>query len=156
MITQTEDRDLIKKIMCNKLLFKVSMPDEDIAALEAGIWEPSDSAVYLNYDGKAIIRLYQLTNISVDMHIHLLPEYWGSGISDEMAREIEDWLIQNTNYCKIVVQTPQCCREVLQAAVRDGYQLEGVLTGAIFWRGKVENMVILAKFLNRNTNKEFN
>lgn len=150
MITVTNDKDVIKQIMCDPLLFKASMPDEDLAALKAGTWEPHDQCIYLNYDNKAIIRLYSLTNLSVDMHIHLKPEFWGTGTSESLAAAVEKYLVENTNFCKIVIQTPACCRAVLKAATRDGYSLEGILTASILWRDKVENLILMSKFIKRS------
>ena len=152
LIRAESDKAVIKQIMCDPLLFNASMPDEDIAAFKAGTWEPNDNAIYLNYDDKAIIRLYPLTNLSVDMHIHLKSEFWGTGVSDEMSKHIEQYLIENTQFCKIVIQTPACCREVLKAATRDGYSLEGILTASILWRDKVENLILMSKFIRRPNN----
>ena len=150
----TNDNSLIKQIMTDEVLFKASMPDEDVSRLETGNWEPATDCYHvvckLRDEPIAIARLYSISNLTVDMHLHLLPKYWGTGISSEVSSKIEEFLISNTNYCKIIIQTPQCCREVLKAATREGYELEGILTSGIFWRGKVENIIIMSKFLNRN------
>lgn len=153
-ITQTTDMCLIKQIMCNNTLFKASMPDEDITLLELNLWEPPRDCTYLVYTkgSKAIgiVRLYHLTNITVDLHMHLLPKYWGRGESERFTVHINQWLRDHTQYCKIMIQTPQCCEHVLKAASREGYQLEGVLSGAICWRGNIENLVLMSKFIDRN------
>ena len=152
-IRATKDKLSIKNIMTNKVLAAASMPDEDLRLMAENIWQPAGDCDYLIcvMEGKdiAIIRLYSLSNITVDMHYHLLPEYWGKGISSQINTKVEEYLINNTNYCKIVVQTPQCCREVLKAASREGYHLEGILTAAIVWRNNIENIVLMSKFLNR-------
>lgn len=152
-VEQSTDKGLIKQIMTDNRLFKASMPDEDIVALEHNVWEPDDSCKYLVFYKAeipiAVIRLYTLANLTVDMHVHLLPEYWGDGTSRTVETYVEDWLKENTNYCKIVIQTPQCCKNVLVAATREGYELEGVLTGAIYWRNKIENIVLMSKFIKR-------
>ena len=150
----TVDKKLIKKVMCNDTLFRASMPDEDITLLEKGKWEPDSTCVHLvckkGKDPIAIIRLYALANITVDMHVHLIPKYWGTGVSAEVQTEVEKYLKKNTNYCKVVIQTPQCCREVLKAVTREGYQLEGILTAAIHWRGEIENIILMSKFIRGN------
>jgi hypothetical protein len=137
--------------MCDEVLFKASMPDGDIRAYDEGNWEPEDNCLYLNFDDKAIVRVYPLTAITADVHVHLKSEFWGSGVSNQLQEAIEDYLVNQTNYCKIVLQTPQCCRSVLQAAVRNEFKLEGILTSAICWRGKIENIVLMSKSIRSNT-----
>ena len=154
--TDTTDMELIRHIMTDRVLFNASMPDEDILALDDGTWEPDANCDHLvcelDDEPIAIIRLYRVSNLTVDMHMHLLPKYWGTGVSDKLARSVEKYLTENTMYCKVMIQTPQCCREVLKAATRDGYELEGILTAAIHWRGNIENMVLMSKFLRRENN----
>ena len=152
----TSDKRLIKSIMTTEVLFNTSMPDEDIALLKAGKWETATDCQHLivrmEKDPVAIIRLYAISNITVDVHVHMLPGYWGTGVSDDMQAKMERFLIENTQYCKLVVQTPQCCRHVLKAATRSEFQLEGILTSAILWRDKIENIVLMSKSLNRKGN----
>jgi RimJ/RimL family protein N-acetyltransferase len=149
MIEKTTDLSLIKEIMCDKILFEASMPDEDLQLYALNEWNPTLNCMYLNYDNKAIIRLFDLSNITADMHVHLLPKYWGTGVSDELQSTVEDWIKENTQYCKIVIQTPQCCESVLKASSRNGYTLEGILTSGIYWRGNIENVILMSKFINR-------
>ena len=152
----TADVRIIKEVMCHEVLFKASMPDEDIELYKYGRWEPAMNCQYLVFKrlGKpvAIIRLFELSNITVDMHVHLLPKYWGKGTSEKLNKYVEQWLTDNTKYCKIVIQTPQCCSNVLKAAVREGYELEGMLTAGICWRGSIESIVLMAKHINRREN----
>ena len=158
-IQVTTDKRLIKSVMGHDVLFKASMPDEDIAVYEKGEWVPATDCQHLvcDLEGEsiAIIRLYAVSNLTVDMHVHLIPEYWGKGVSNHLQPAIEKFLEENTNYCKIVIQTPQCCRQVLQAATREGFELEGILTSAILWRNKIENIVLMSKFLNLGARKVF-
>ena len=150
MIELTNNHDVIKQIIGDSKLLKASMTDEDLISFEAGTWVLEDRCQYLNYEDKAIVRVYPVTNLTVEIHPQLRSEFWGTGESHKLEEEIEQWLISNTNYCKVILQTPQCCREVLQAAVREGYALEGILTAAISWRNQIENIVVMSKFLKRN------
>lgn len=150
MVIKVEsDLNKVKEIMDDKKLFLSSMPDEEVKEYLRGTWEPKTDCIYLNYKDIAVVALYNISNLTVDIHPKLRSEYWGSGLSDELQEAIEDWLKRNTGYGKMIIQTPECCREVLQAAVRNGYYLEGLLTAGILWRGKVENIVLMSKFLDR-------
>lgn len=145
-----DNMDVVKRIMSDNVLFKASMSDTEIQQFEAGTWEP-EPGQYLNYDDKAIIKLDPLSNCAVCIHVYLQSQYWGEGISSKLEHEIEKWLIDNTSYGKVVLMTPQCCREVLKVAVREGYALEGILTAAILWRDNVENLILMSKFLKRTS-----
>lgn len=156
-IEKTKDLDLVEQIMTNKMLFKASMPDDDIAALEAGTWKPDPNVEYLvakrDGDPIGIIRLYRISNLTIDIHYHILPIQWGTGVSSEVHKKLEEYLREFTVYCKLLIQTPQCCREVLQASVREGFKLEGILTAAIKWRDNIENIVLMTKpLLRENVN----
>jgi RimJ/RimL family protein N-acetyltransferase len=151
-IERTTDLNLVKEVMTNKALFEASMPDEDIAALKEGQWNPSPygwTYLKLEKDNKiiGILRYMHLSNITVDLHWHLLPEYWGSGLSDKFQEELEKWFRKNTKVFKITVQTPSACKHTIKAAARVGYEIEGMLIGAIVWRDKVEHLVLMSKFL---------
>lgn len=143
--------DVVKQIMCDPKLFNASMTDEDINEFQNGNWEPRADNTYLNYDDKAIIILDQVSPLTVCSHPHLRSEYWGTGESHKLEVELEKYLLSNTAYRKVIIMTPQCCREVLKAATREGYALEGILTAATLWRDKVENLIIMSKFLKDET-----
>lgn len=152
-IEETKDKELIKSLMTIKQLFEASMPDEDLAVFNEGKWEPSMQgtyfAVYREDVPIGIIRLHEMTNLTADIHYHICPTQWGQGISSKVHFIFEEYLRKNKAYCKLLIQTPQCCRHVLQAAVREGFELEGILTSAISWRGKVENLVLLTKNIRK-------
>lgn len=152
-LTETRNKCFIKHVMGNKVLFRASMADEDCALEEEGKWEPNMDWFYLAYikDGEpaGIVRFHNISNTTVEIHPQLLPNHWGTGESTKLEEYIEEWFFLNTNYYKLLIQSPQCCKEVLEATARNGYALEGILTAAIMWRGKFENIVLMSKFINR-------
>lgn len=152
LIWKETDLEVIKQIMCDPVLFKASMTDEDINCFQKGNWTPRADNTYLNYDNKAIIILDQVSPLTVCSHPHLKSEFWGTGESHKLEVELEKYLLSVTNYRKVIIMTPQCCREVLKAATREGYALEGILTASTLWRDQVENLIIMSKFLKDDTN----
>jgi len=149
------DLDIVKKVMSNKTLFYASMPDPDRLLFDAGHWEPEVGAGW-NYvqlkDGTellGIIRYQPISIVAIDCHIHLLPKFWGKGISEEVASAFEDYILRNTNYHKLQVQCPISCRHSMTYVMRHGFEVEGILRGAAYWNSQVVHLVILGKLLRR-------
>lgn len=151
-LSRIKDLKKVKELMTDPKLFRAAMCDEDLDALRLHTWNPPPHSKYLlmQKDGKdaGILRYEWMTTTTVNIHSHLLPDYWGSGDSLEFYKAVEKWFQKNTKkVCKFVISTPQSCKEVINFAVKCGFEAEGVLTGAVFWRGVLDNMVLLSKFI---------
>jgi RimJ/RimL family protein N-acetyltransferase len=155
VVVQDTDIETVKSIFSNKQLFNASMPDEDRMQNDLGLWEPDPNCVWEfvelcnNDEVVGIIRYQPISIVAIDCHIHLLPKYWGSKLSDEIIPAFEQYILKNTKYHKLQVQCPQCCKHTIQCAARHGFEIEGVLMGASFWDNKIENLVLMGKFIRR-------
>jgi RimJ/RimL family protein N-acetyltransferase len=143
----TYDYDLVQEIMSEPKLFQASMCDYDLSLGDK--WEPDRQGwhyLLISLDEKpvGVIRSCYLTSTTIDSHGHILPEYWGTGLSDAAFKLGFDWYLANTDVHKIVVQTPRCCTHIIRAMHRIGWEVEGVLTKAIRWRGKLEDLVLMS------------
>lgn len=148
----TEDSDAITTVMCNSDLFIASMPDEDRREWRHGTWEPNlHNWTYLEVlqddEVIGIVRYQSFSLVAVDIHYHILPQYWGTKISDKVHKELVKYLLKNTQYHKIILQSPRCCEHVIRAAHRNDFALEGVLKGATLWDGNIEDVVLMSKFI---------
>lgn len=155
-VEETKDSDRICNIMCNELLFNTSMPDEDRELFKRGEWTPNPDNRWrflaASVDGKdiGIIRFGHFTNISTDIHPHFLPTYWGKHISDTFYPLFCQWIAENTNYWKFIVLAPLSEKAVIAAADRNGFNIEGLLRGAVLWNSKVQDVVVMSKFIGSN------
>lgn len=147
----TTNTNLIKSIMLDEDLFYASMMDIDIKNFEEGNWEPSPNFTYLlakeGSDAVGLVRLHDFTPVAIDVHFSILPKYWGTGVSNKVQKTLEHWLIDNTPYIKIITQTPRACEEVIKAQLRNGYQIDVALPNTTLWRNKVEDLVIMSKYI---------
>ena len=153
-IDKTDDIDVIKTILFHKDLINVALPPEDLAGIEAGTAAPSSNYTYLliyhDDEVAGLFRYEAISNITISWHIHLLPKYWGKAIGDKADTAACKWILDNTKYRKIVGQSPYECREVHRAMVRNGYEVEGVLTNAIFWNDKIQHLILMSKTLQES------
>lgn len=138
----------------DELLFFQAMPDSELLE-NREVWEVDKNSLYLGTytdEGKLVcITKYEpATDIAAIVHHYVFSRYWGTGTSDEMECTVCRWFLDNTNFKKTLVFTPSECENVLKAAVRAGYQIEGASPGATLWRGKICALVMLGKFLGEN------
>lgn len=155
VIIQDTDIETVKRVMLDKVLFDTSMPDSDRVLRDKGTWEPDPNNIWEfvevvhDNDVVGIIRYQPISVVAIDCHIHLLPKYWGKKISDYAAYAFEKYIENNTQYHKLQVQCPKSCINSIKFVARHGFEIEGVLSGATYWDGEVEDLVILGKFIRR-------
>ena len=151
-LSPTKDYKLIDEIMTNRDLFEASMPDGDFKLLKEGKWSSENGDwIYLHVTkdetSVGIIRLKFVTPVMVEFHWHLLPQHWGTGVSNEANEALEAYVQNTLHVNKLMSYIPSSCKHTLKAAGRAGYEIEGVLCKGEYWRGQVVDLVIIAKFL---------
>lgn len=154
-VQATIDLDLIKKIMLeDPKLFYACSSDDELVDYGLSQWNPNSNQNYLVLRQEGEIIGYghwnYITNITADGHARLCSKYWGSGLSQEAYKAAEDWFKEHTQVYKFVLKIPQSQEHALKAAAAAGYEVEGVLMGAIVWRNKVENLILMSKFIRRD------
>ena len=130
------------------------MVDEEHAALIKGEWIPDPLAnwVILEVDGEivGVARCYRFTEICMDVHIHILPKFWGKKVPTLYMEAFNDWVLATyPQVHKLVAKCPRTCMHPIRAALDAGFEVEAVLPQCSLWRGKIENLVILGKFIKR-------
>lgn len=153
-VSALKDMDEVARIMTNEKLFLASMSDPEIEEFKEGTWKPDETqeyvGLYLGGELIGVVRYRFITQIMIEWHWHLLPDYWGTGNTEEFCNLVEEYLRDNTGCLKILVQTPQSCKEVARSASRNGFDLEGILVSCVVWRGRIDHMVLMSKFIKRD------
>ena len=135
----------------------VALPDNEIALileLKTDQLINSDKWLVLRLDEMIVgfVRWNYFTSITAIVHGYLQQAYWGTSISDEFDSLTCKWFAENTHVHKLSVLSPAPCKHVHLACARWGYEIEGVSIGAIVWRNRVEHLVIMSKFIRKDTN----
>lgn len=154
ILREKNKQNIIDFLKSDEKLCYAALMDEELIQLKEGTWEPLPYCTYLRLESNnklvGYVKFEYITNVCVCYHWYLSSKHWGSGLSNELSDAVDKWFVKSTPIHKIIIQSPQTCKEVLQAAARNGFEVEGVLTGAIYWRGKIENMVLMSKFIKRS------
>lgn len=150
-INKITDFEQIKSVMEIPKLFQAAMTDEDLVMAEQGTWEPRRNADYVGvYDEATLIgiaRFEEVSNITTMGHFFINPKYWGTGLANEIYKKVLNYLKDNTQYSKVITETPRSCEQVLQFLTRNGFKIEGMLTNAIIWRNELTHLVILGQMI---------
>lgn len=154
-----KDNDLqhVYNVLTLPELFLSSMTDEEIKEFNDGTWKLDTVKWYyllvqLGEEPVGVIKWQFMTNYSVDCHGYIIPKYWGTGISDEAWKLGFKWFLASTEIKKIIVHTPKACTEVIKAMYRNGWEIEGILTKSIIWRGQLTDLVIMGRSLIEESN----
>ncbi len=150
-IRLTDNKATVVGVLKNTQLQAVALTEDERLLINTDQYELNKEYSYLSiYSDEELIGiliLRPLTTITVDCHWFLLPHTWGTGLSDSVVQELDRWLNVNTHYTKVCVQTPHSCKEVLEACARNGFKMEGLITKGICWNNRVEDMIILSRFI---------
>lgn len=152
-VVPTEDRELI-----NSLVFHEDFQDpriseaQDILIAKSGFGQATRDSKYLVIYADSVIagffKYEPVTNMCLFWHIKILKAFWGTGVSDKASELGDKFIKENTPYRKLLVTSPIECKEVHKACCeRGGFEVEGVLTNAIYFNDKIQHLIILGKDL---------
>lgn len=116
-----------------------------------GEWPIIDNIYYLGiFLESEIIGLFigiKQSEIVIDAHCAMLPSYYS--YTDEAYYLVKEWAIENTNFYKIVGQTPTYNRLAIKCNERNGFKREGVNTKSIMKNGILYDQIYFGLNLER-------
>lgn len=154
-VRKTKSKNIINRVLGNDQLAQISLTDAELEEFQAGTYDPvanpDDNFLAIIDDHKviAILKYEAFTPLAISCHMFIHPDYWGSKCSYKIIPAIENWFKKHTQIHKLIVMSPESCTHVHMTAAKNGFWLEGCLTGAMYWRGQVEALLIFSKFINR-------
>lgn len=151
-LNHTTDKSLISQVLFDPGLIS-SLPDEDrIARSEGAEYEPCPTTKYLVIRASGnivgIVRWKLFSNITIEAHVHILPKYWGSGITEEIADQVFAFWKQTTHCNRLVTFVPEDCKHVQKAIHRFGLEPTGVIPGGVIWNQRQQDLYIFSRDLN--------
>ncbi len=130
------------------------LTDEELSQYYLSTWWPDKRFSYVGayYEDEliAILSFLPMTNITAICHLWVSSDRQGSGKSLVVGNAFEEWLKDNTQYYKLIIQTPNVCQQVLKYSLDFGFKIEAMLAGSVYWREEVRNMILLTKYIDRS------
>jgi len=134
---------------------RVGLPDLDLVDYKNGkLVLQTTYSWYKVMDGSSVVSVFwcqpQTPGLTL-LHPYLGSKYWGkSEVRTEWGNAVLSYIAKNIGGHKVLIQTPICCKHVIDCATRIGFQVEGYIGGGISWRGQICGLVLLTKFLRSN------
>ena len=127
----SEDLDLIKSIITNPLLFRLTAGKSE----NSQGFKVDKSWKYLIFrlddnTPVACVQIKELTKIVLEVHIFVLPKFWGNQISLEVVTAGHEW-IKSQGYRKTFTRVPANCVHILKFLNQINYKVCGMIENGI-------------------------
>lgn len=85
------------------------------------------------------MQVRTLTRILLEAHIYILPEYWGTGISDRASEVGFEWA-KSQGYYQVFTDVPKECTHVIRLLKRVGWVQCGHIKDGIIFNNKLQDL----------------
>lgn len=142
---RTTDYELIKQIVTHPKVYPYVSDDYSPAPKE---WRPIESeAIWyvLVKDGEELLGLWTLipqNAVCWEIHTTLLPNAWGDK-GKQAARELADWVWQNTSCLRVITNVPEYNRLALKFAKEAGLETFGLNCKSYMKTGILHDQIML-------------
>lgn len=122
-LTQTDDMDLV-----NEILSHPGLPRACLAQLEDGNLTSTCTHLLVHNEEGVLVGLMscrEVNSIIIEAHTTVLPEFWGTGIGDELGYAFRDELLAVTKYRHILTYVPNTEKHVINYLYSKDFKLVG-------------------------------
>jgi RimJ/RimL family protein N-acetyltransferase len=141
IITETKDKELIKSIITNEHIWELAgysgNKDE---------YEPDLTNTWLKIELDRVLvgifKLRKFTEITVDGHIHILPEFRNKIIANDAIKESRKYLKEKSNYKNVITTVPISCEHVMKLMDRVGFKVCGAIHNGIIYQDRLEDLIV--------------
>lgn len=127
--------------MSNPKLFKVTTGNDLIGEFYT---DHSFDNVLIKVDDKpaGLFQFKRFSNLTIEGHINLLPEYWGKEISINAIKEGVKWLSANTEYSKLLTDVPLFCENVHRLLKLSGFKPCGIIKMGCRYGSQITDLIL--------------
>lgn len=83
--------------------------------------------------------------VACELHFALKPQYWGTGLSDQVTREFEEIMQRQEVITHVIALIPSVCKHVLHLLQRLHFKQDTILKDFTKYGGDVVDLVILSR-----------
>lgn len=146
-ITPTKNQHLLRKILNNPILAKVSaLPKEVDTSFQYLLIEKDTHLI-------GCFRNKIFTSEVLECHIHLLPEFWGKNHALDASNAGFDWVRKNTKFSKCFTDVPVVCVHVHKLCKKIGWNPCGLIREGCMYDGKLTDLILYDYDLKRTNNE---
>ncbi len=145
-IERTHDMDLVRRIYVHPKIY--GKMTDDLCPPPEALTIPENSSQYflIAYNDKdeamGVICYQPHNHVLYQIHIAILPEFWGNDNAVNAVKASFDWMVKNTS-CRVVLSiTPRPYSLAIRLAKKVGAELQGVLKHSILLKGHLEDQII--------------
>jgi RimJ/RimL family protein N-acetyltransferase len=148
-VRRTQDMDLVRAILSNEKIYG-KMIDDSCPAREdfKPVNHPLKYYLIPYFRGEDIplgsVLCHPLNAIMYQIHIGILPEFWGFRSPQILEKSIE-WMHENTGCKKIIAMIPAGNKLAIALAKRCDFEQEGLIKNSVLISGKFQDLVILGR-----------
>lgn len=135
IVKELKNKQQIRDIITTPKLFETT---QGIGSDSSGFKVDTNFTYLVCTEGKEVLGLFQvrpLNKILLEVHCHILPQYWGTGKSIECAEAGFEYLRNTSSYKKVFTVVPSICIHVLQYMNKIGYKAFGSIEQGIIYNG---------------------
>lgn len=150
-IERTEDMDLVRSIYVHPKIYGKMTDDFCPPAENLKMQNNSSHYFLIPYSDEneimGVICFQPHNHILYQIHIAMLPKFWGRGVAESAVNESFNWMEKNTS-CRVVISiTPKPYLLAIRLAKKVGAELMGILKHSIMLKGQLEDQLIYGVYL---------
>lgn len=88
------------------------------------------------------VSLKRFTDLMLEAHIYVLPEYWGSGASSAFAQKVYLEIFVPSEYNKLMTYTPSSCTQVINFLESFQFKKVGEITDGLTYMNEIVDLYI--------------
>lgn len=116
--------------------------DSDLKSLkETKQLQDRPDSKWFEVDNKIAVVRMEPNDRSVIVHVYIATQFQKQNLLKFIVVDIINYLMENTNYLKIIVPIPKTCQHVIRTMKPLGFKKEGTFKGAISWRNEQVDLI---------------
>jgi hypothetical protein len=141
-INITEDKQLIKSVITNEILWGLHGYDGD-----KELFEPIMDRIWLKIeDNTTIAGLFELkkfNNVIYEAHIYMLPHTFRTGLSIKAIIKAKEFIKETyKNIHKILLTVPSSCEHVLKMLQKTEFKVCGAIKEGLIYHNQLQDLIL--------------
>lgn len=142
-LNESTDYESIKSIITNPILWRLTEGQDKTNRVNEFTVD-KDWVYFLLQDGEELVGCFQTKKINnqiLEVHIFILPKYWGKGQAQEAVDLGHKWAKEN-GYLKTFTKVPANCIHVIKFLQQIDYKVCGMIEKGAMYNGYLVSLFL--------------